>query len=220
MTRRVVYSLGFLVAILCTMMTVHSISLPRWISFAAEDGRTSSLGLHKFCSSVRGTCDAFPQPTDCTGDRKNFCHMWRTVGFLISFTVVVELATLVGFGVIIAGGVQRRKVGWSIISLLVAVAGIIQCAGTAIVAYLFNNDDRFFEGWYLDSSWRLSIASCALLFVTAAGIVASAFCLPDEGGYELIADHQMEYEQDEQLRSRISAWNDGYRSGGYQNERE
>jgi hypothetical protein len=59
--------------------------------------------------------------------------MWRTVGFLISFDVVIELCTLVSFGVIIAGGVQRRTAGWSIICGLLLFSGLVQCAGMAIV---------------------------------------------------------------------------------------
>lgn len=59
--------------------------------------------------------------------------MWRTVGFLLSFGVVVELATLVSFAVIISGGVQRRQAGWRLISGLLAFGAVVQCGGMAIV---------------------------------------------------------------------------------------
>jgi hypothetical protein len=64
--------------------------------------------------------------------------MWRTVGFLISFSVVVELAALVSFLVIMSGGVQRRSAGWKVITSLLLFAGIVQCAGMAIVVCLRN----------------------------------------------------------------------------------
>jgi hypothetical protein len=64
---------------------------------------------------------------------KYFCNMWRTVGFLVSFDVVLELCTLVSFAVVIAGGVQRRVAGWSVISGLLLFSGIVQMAGMAIV---------------------------------------------------------------------------------------
>ena len=90
------------------------------------------MGLHSRCSSVKGTCYPFPQEADCLKD-KSFCNMWRTVGFLISFDVVVELCLLVAFVVIIAGGVQRRTAGWRIICALLMFSAFVQCVGMAIV---------------------------------------------------------------------------------------
>lgn len=65
--------------------------------------------------------------------------MWRTVGFLISFSVVIELATLVSFAVIVAGGVQRRTAGWQVSSSLLAFGGIVQCAAMAMIVGLPNS---------------------------------------------------------------------------------
>jgi hypothetical protein len=65
-------------------------------------------------------------------------------------------------------------------------------------AFLFDHDDRFFEGWYLDASWSLSTASWSILILTALGITASALYLPAEGDYEMIPDQPMEFEQDDQ----------------------
>lgn len=62
--------------------------------------------------------------------------MWRTVGFLMSFGVVVELCTLVSFVVIVAGGVQRRVQGWGIVVGVLIFSAIIQGAGMSIVVCL------------------------------------------------------------------------------------
>jgi hypothetical protein len=59
--------------------------------------------------------------------------MWRTVGFLISFAVVIELCTLVSFIVIVGGGVQRRAAGWQVAAGVLLFSAVIQCAGMAIV---------------------------------------------------------------------------------------
>ncbi|KAF2020907.1 hypothetical protein BU24DRAFT_10711 [Aaosphaeria arxii CBS 175.79] len=218
MTRRTVYGIGLVFAIACTIMTIASIAIPRWVSYSPNDKRQFSIGLHSRCSTVTGTCTSYPKPRDCKG---NFCHMWRTVGFLISFAVVVELATLVSFVVIIAGGVQRRTAGWKIASTLLVLGGIIQCAGMAIVAYLFDNDERFFEGWYLDLSWTLCTASWSLLVLTSLGMAASALYLPAEGDYEVIPEYPEIQQDNEQLQTRIAGWNDGYGSGrSYQNAQE
>lgn len=104
------------------------------------------MGLHSRCSSVTGTCTPFPNEETCAKD-KYFCSMWRTVGFLISFDVVLELCTLVSFGVIIAGGVQRRVAGWSVICGLLLFSGIVQCAGMAIVVCFTVHTVRGGLGW-------------------------------------------------------------------------
>lgn len=144
--------------------------------------------------------------------------MWRTVGFLISLSVVVELCMLVSFVVIVAGGVQRRVTGWKVLSPLLVFGGAIQCAGMAIVAFLFDHDERFFDGWYLDLSFTLATVSWSLLVVTGLAIAASALSLPAEGDYELIPDQEFTNEETEQLNSRIGQWNDGNDGTGYQRE--
>lgn len=55
-------------------------------------------------------------------------------------------------------------------------------------AYLFENDERFFVGWFLDKSWIMCTFSWTLQLVVALAIALAALCLPTEGGYELIPD--------------------------------
>jgi hypothetical protein len=123
----------------------------------------------------------------------------------MSFAVLIELATLMAYAVIILGGKQKRDIGWKVVCGLLAVGALVQCAGMAIVvrtlgspitgteganpilqAFLFDNDDRFFPGWRLDTSWILCTVSWSVLFLTGVGIGAAAYALPEEGGYELI----------------------------------
>ena len=59
-------------------------------------------------------------------------------------------------------------------------------------AYLYDEDDRFFPGWRLDSSWILCTVSWSILVISASGLIASAYTLPSEGGYELILDNENE----------------------------
>lgn len=112
--------------------------------------------------------------------------MWRTVGFLMSFAVLIELATLVGYVIIILGGKQSRDYGWKIACSLLGFATVVQIIAMAIVAYLFDHDARFIEGWKLDSSWILCTVSWCLALLTGIGIGVAAHVLPEEGGYELI----------------------------------
>lgn len=51
---------------------------------------------------------------------------------------------------------------------------------------MFDNDDRFFVGWQLDTAWVLCTVSWSIAIVSAALISLSAFIVPSEGDYELI----------------------------------
>lgn len=53
-------------------------------------------------------------------------------------------------------------------------------------AYLYDNDDRFFPGWRLDTSWILCTVSWSVMVLLAGFIVGATLLLPTEGGYELI----------------------------------
>ncbi|OAL52162.1 hypothetical protein IQ07DRAFT_562416 [Pyrenochaeta sp. DS3sAY3a] len=209
MTRRIVYVVGLVLTIASTIMTIASIAMPRWVSYSPDGKREFSYGLHSRCLVAEGTCVPFPRTSDCTKD-PSFCNMWRTVGFLISFGVVIELCTLVSFIVIISGGVQRRAAGWQVAVGVLTFSAVIQCAGMAIVAFLFDHDSRFWDGWNLDVSWSLCTTSWSVLLLTALGIAASAIYLPSEGDYDLILD-QTQVEPDDQLLSRIAAWDNGYK---------
>lgn len=104
----------------------------------------------------------------------------------MSFAAVLELVTLVTFLVVVLGGKQKRETGWKVLAFMLMLVGVIQCAAMAIVAYLFDNDDRFFEGWRLDKGWILCTASWCIAVLSAGFIALSAFIFPPEGGYELI----------------------------------
>ena len=121
----------------------------------------------------------------------------------MSFAVIIELATVIAYAVVILGGKQQRDYGWKIVCSLLAVGAVVQCASMAVVVgnvlpltlsiladqpqtFLYDHDERFFPGWRLDTSWILCTVSWSVLTLTAAGIGACAYALPEEGGYELI----------------------------------
>jgi hypothetical protein len=214
-------------------MTIASIALPRWVRWESVRPSTRShfhsqpptepakqdiggdikftYGLHRKCSSVTGACDPFPTPRDCERDGVAFCALWRSVGFLCSFAVLLEAACVVSLAITLLGGVRSRTYGWRVVCALMALGACAQMAGMAIVvrfppsfgspstilanwrpaqAYEFDHDDRFFPGWKLDVSWILCTVSWCLLAVTGVGIGVSACVLPSEGGYELIPDDE------------------------------
>ncbi|SLM37068.1 hypothetical protein LPUS_06794 [Lasallia pustulata] len=190
MARRVIFGITLIGFLAACAMTLTSIIVPRWISWDSEtlagDHIHYTYGLHRRCSSLAQSCAHFPQYDDCHGQDRYFCSMWRSVGFLMSFAVVLEGMTLIAYLVIMLGGKQKREQGWKVLSGCLACVAAVQCAGMAIIAYLYDNDDRFFPGWRLDTSWILCTVSWSVMVVLAAGIVAATLLMPSEGGYELI----------------------------------
>jgi len=188
MPRRIVYGVGVWVTVAATAMTLASIILPRWVRWENDSPTGTpirySYGLHRRCSTITGTCEPFPTTQDCSLDG-TFCALWRTVGFLMSFAVIIELATFIAYTVVILGGVQQRSYGWKIVCSLLTVGAVVQIAGMGIITYVYDNDERFFPGWKLDTSWILCTVSWSLLALTALGIGTATYILPDEGGYEL-----------------------------------
>ena len=203
-------------------MTVASIVSPKWVSYTARSpsgGGTvhDSIGLHRRCTSAGETCVPFPDDSLCAsgdGDKGgaafSFCAVWRTAGFLLNFAAVAELATLVGFLIIMAGGKVQRQGGWKILAGLLVAVAVVQFLGMAFVvswlaigqgrgerdadkvarqAYLFDHHDFFLvPGYYLDSSWYLCTVSAAVALLAAFGLAVAAFVLPPEGGYQLLGD--------------------------------
>ncbi|RDW91140.1 hypothetical protein BP5796_02305 [Coleophoma crateriformis] len=193
MTRVIVYTAALAAFIAATAMTFAAIFIPDWITWESTSPSgghfTKTVGLHRSCSSIdsqKPTCAHFPQYEDCHGTDRYFCSMWRSVGFLMSFAAVFELATMVAYVVVILGGKQKRETGWKILGFLLVLVAVVQCAAMALVAYLFDNDDRFFVGWKLDKSWILCTISWSIAIISAALISLSAFVFPPEDGYELI----------------------------------
>lgn len=190
-------------------MTLSAVLIPDWITWDTQTVCTLPLishpslthpqpytkkihytyGLHSRCSSLANPqCTPFPEPTDCAGPDRTFCSLWRTAGFLMSFSVILELAGLVGFAVVLLGGKQARESGWKVVLPLVLVAAAAQVAGMGIVGWVFERDGRFFEGWKLGRSWVLCTVSWVVEVAVAVGVGLATWWLPEEGGYELIPE--------------------------------
>jgi formate hydrogenlyase subunit 3/multisubunit Na+/H+ antiporter MnhD subunit len=59
--------------------------------------------------------------------------MWRTTGFLMSFAVIIECATLVAYLTVIWGGKQSREKGWKVVCTLLGCCVFVQCVSMALV---------------------------------------------------------------------------------------
>jgi len=103
-------------------------------------------------------------------------------------SIILELATLVGFVVVLAGGKQSRESGWKVVLPLLMLAAVAQIGGMGIVGWVFEHDAQFFDGWSLGRSWILCTVSWAVEVVIAAGIGSASWWMEEEGGYELIPE--------------------------------
>jgi formate hydrogenlyase subunit 3/multisubunit Na+/H+ antiporter MnhD subunit len=59
--------------------------------------------------------------------------MWRSVGFLMSFAVVIEGMTVAAFAVLLAGGKQRREAGWGALCVLALISAVVQAISMALM---------------------------------------------------------------------------------------
>jgi len=59
--------------------------------------------------------------------------MWKSVGFLMSFAVVIEGMTVAAFVILLAGGKQRREQGWGVLAILTALAAFVQAGAMALM---------------------------------------------------------------------------------------
>ncbi|KAK3308945.1 uncharacterized protein B0T15DRAFT_123705 [Chaetomium strumarium] len=174
-------------------MTITSIGSPNWVSYtvSAPSGGTvtDTIGLHRRCTSSTGTCSPFPDEIHCrrSAEGRSFCFMWRTTGFLMSFSAIMEIAAIVGFLIIMRGGKVRRQGGWKVLGVMMATAAAAEFIGMAVVAYLFDHDEMFLvPGYRLASSWYLCATSASVALLTAIGLSISALVLPPEDGYQLL----------------------------------
>lgn len=137
--RRIVYGLSLWLFLAASICTILSIALPNWITYHSPASGSSSpitisYGLHKRCSSLTGTCTKFPSYNDCVGseDRK-FCSVWRSVGFAMNFSVVLELACAVAYVTVLVGGRRSREEGWKVLGGILGLVAVGEMVAMAFV---------------------------------------------------------------------------------------
>ena len=149
LTRSIVFSSALCLFLASTGMTIASIIVPNWISYDTTTNTGKNLhytyGLHRRCSNTNQPpeasihiasalqCQSYPRYSDCQGEDRYFCSMWRSVGFLMSFAVVIEGMTIAAFAILLAGGKQRRESGWGALAILTALAAFVQAIGMALM---------------------------------------------------------------------------------------
>ncbi|KOS23037.1 hypothetical protein ESCO_003562 [Escovopsis weberi] len=195
MTRMNVYWAALVAFVGAIAMTVAAIAEPRWIvySVTTPQGNTfeKRIGLARYCSNLDGgfVCRPYPYKELCQDRERAFCSLWRTVGFMASFGVIFCLVDLVAFAIVMGGGKYRRATGWPIVSTMLTLVAILQLVVISIVAWLYDHDDQFaIHGWRLGASWFLGTTSAVVHLLTAAGLAASAYWLPQEEGYEFLEE--------------------------------
>ena len=149
LTRSIVFSATLFVFLVSTGMTIASIIVPNWVAYDTTTNGGKELhytyGLHKTCSNTKQRpessihiasslqCRSYPRYSDCQGEDRYFCSMWRSVGFLMSFAVVIEGMTIAAFLILLGGGKQRRESGWGPLAILTGLAAFVQAIGMALM---------------------------------------------------------------------------------------
>ncbi|KAK0613376.1 hypothetical protein B0T14DRAFT_539264 [Immersiella caudata] len=193
MTRKIVYSTTLVALVAATAMTIASIVTPKWITYTeiTKSGNTvhDNIGLYRRCMSTSTDgCVPFPDEARCETNGY-FCSLWKTTSFLMSLAAVMDVVTIVGFLVIVAGGKEKREMGWRLLCGMLGVVAALQFGAVAVAGYVFDHDDIFHvPGYALDASWYLCTTSGVVAALCAIGLVISALVLPPEGGYVFLTD--------------------------------
>ena len=158
MTRRIVYGISLWVFLGAAACTIASVALPNWVSYTSptnHDPIRITYGLHRRCSSISGKCESFPKREDCHGEDKYFCSMWRSAGFAVNFSLMVELACIVAYITVLTGGRGVRESGWKILAGLLSLVAVGQVVAMALVVSTTwdNVSDR---SWMLTSGRPIS----------------------------------------------------------------
>ena len=118
-------------------MTIVSIIMPNWVSmqWTTDYGNTlhDSIGLYQRCKST-GTverCDPFPESVRHLASGHD--RLWRAAGLTMTLAAVLELAVVVLFMVVLAGGKPRREKGWRVLAGLLVVVALLQLFALALV---------------------------------------------------------------------------------------
>ncbi|PFH60815.1 hypothetical protein XA68_10276 [Ophiocordyceps unilateralis] len=194
MTRVSIYASALTGFVAATAMLIASIATPNWISYsvttAKGDHVGKNIGLHKSCSNL-GTphCHEYPTADMCENGLRSFCSLWRTISFMASLATILCLGCLTSFLVVMRGGKYKRETGWPFVTGMLSVVAVVELVLVSMMAYLLNYDSQFsVPGWHLAFSWYLATFSAVICVLSAAGLVASAYLMPPEGGYESLAD--------------------------------
>lgn len=128
---------------IATAMIVASITEPHWVSYSvtttAGETLEKHIGLHKSCSSLDDPhCRDFPSKELCQYGERYFCSMWRTVGFMASFTIILCLASLIAFALVMGGGKYRRETGWPFVSALLTLVSVVEFIIISIVVCVIS----------------------------------------------------------------------------------
>lgn len=119
-------------------MVLASIAIPNWVSYSVTTAKGEriqrTIGLHKSCSTLNDpSCTTFPTSELCQDGERYFCSMWKTVGFLASFAVLLCLGSLVSFAVTLTGGKYKRESGWPLVTGLLVFVSVVEFVIISIV---------------------------------------------------------------------------------------
>jgi hypothetical protein len=64
--------------------------------------------------------------------------MWRSVGFLMTFAVVLMSLGIVAYVIILSGGKKLRETGWGVLSTIIILSVAVQVASMALIVGSFH----------------------------------------------------------------------------------
>lgn len=112
--------------------------------------------------------------------------MWRSVGFLMSFAVVLEGMCIVAYLIILSGGKRLRENGWRLLSLLIILSAVLQAASMSIVVG-FSREARYPSHSVLTVRSRHTYSTTRTASSLAGGLMSLGSSAPSVGALALFA---------------------------------
>ncbi|KAJ9101776.1 hypothetical protein QFC21_003115 [Naganishia friedmannii] len=122
-------------------------------------------------------CTPFPQSSECERLGQKFCILWSTAGYAAQLALAPCVVALIALLVITLGlgsrkvRAQRRRGGWKIVSILMAVHAILQTVSVAIILHIYRTDPRFKGAKsHLDKACDFAVASAIISIATVTSL--------------------------------------------------
>ncbi|CAG8582370.1 11456_t:CDS:2 [Paraglomus brasilianum] len=176
-----------LISILFTIdyfLGFQSLIMPNWLVYVSRFPLKLEIhyGLFKKCSSVQG-CYPFPSPERNDCDEEWFCELWNAARFAVLFAAFVGAVTWLALVVVMLGGRGKRERMWGSIAAWLMFHAFFQFTAVGLIAYLFNNSDRFYFGYKYDMSFIFATISGSLSVMLSISLVLNGVLVPSRYDY-------------------------------------
>ncbi|KAK5661268.1 hypothetical protein OQA88_11162 [Cercophora sp. LCS_1] len=159
-----------------TGMTIRSIFTP-WMSHIIPGSLEHHLGLRQSRRWVYGdeaVWEPFPGETmwETWNRPDHWRDWWRSISRIMNWALVADVVTLVGFILVMMGGMERRQKRWKVLCGLLGVVTVLHFWAVTAMRIIYDEDHLFLvPGFWYDSGFWWCYRAGFLALVVAATVI-------------------------------------------------